>query len=144
MDDLCLFSKDKKSHFEHILLILRLLKKHGLKISPSKLKLFKTKLIYLGHEILIKDGRPFIGAMASKTDAIRKLPIPATLRKLLHFIGAVNYLSIYLPRLQEVMKPLYLLTKKKVKYQWGKQPQITFDTVKELLQKAPILTMLRR
>ncbi len=84
MDDLCLFSKDKKSHFEHILLILRLLKKHGLKISPSKLKLFKTKLIYLGHDILIKDGRPFIGAMASKTDAIRKLPIPATLRKLRH------------------------------------------------------------
>ncbi len=55
----------------------------------------------------------------------------------------MNYLSIYLTRQQEAMKPLYLLTKKKVKYQWGKQRQIAFDTVKELLQKALILTMPR-
>ncbi len=60
MDDLCLLSNDNKSHFEHILLILRLFKKQALKISPSKLKLFKTKLIYLGHDILIKNGRPCI------------------------------------------------------------------------------------
>ncbi len=67
MDDLCIFSPDKKSHFKHIEAILKVLKKHGLKISPKKLKLFKTSLIYLGYEILIKNGCPCIKAMAKKT-----------------------------------------------------------------------------
>ncbi len=41
------------------------------------------------------------------------------------------------------MKPLYKLTKKKVKFVWEKKQQEAFETVKDLLQKAPILTMPR-
>ncbi len=61
--------------------------------------------------------------MANKTDAIRKLPIPKMIRKLRGFIGAVNYLSMYLPKLQLIMRPHHELTKKKITFKWGNKQQ---------------------
>ncbi len=70
MDDLSIFSKTKEEHFKHISIVLSLLKKFGLKISPKKCQFFFQEAEFLGFEICIIDGYPCIKAMKSKLEAI--------------------------------------------------------------------------
>ena len=55
MDDLLLFTPSKEAHYYKVEELLKALCKNGLKISPKKCQLFKTKLQYMGNTIFIKD-----------------------------------------------------------------------------------------
>ena len=56
MDDLLLFTPSKKVYMIKLALLKALLK-NGLKISPKKCQLFKTKPQYMGNVIFIKDRK---------------------------------------------------------------------------------------
>ncbi len=141
-DDVLVFSRDKKAHKRHIELLLQALRKHGLKISPKKAKFFRQRVDYMGHVLSIRDKRPHIQAMQSKCDAIRRLKRPSNVRELRKFIGAVNFLSMYLPRLHTLLKPMYNLTRKpKQTFHWLETHQENFEKIKELLVKPPVLVL---
>jgi len=140
-DDLIIFSEDHKSHISHITQILDLMIKHGLKIAPEKCSFGVTDLIYMGHHILIKDGKPCITAQKDKCEAIRKLKPPTKPRDVKRFIGAVNFLSMYVKDLQKLLNPLYKLTRKNSKFLWEEIHQKNFDKIKSILQSPPVLTM---
>ena len=57
MDDLLLFTPNKKAHIAKLEDLLKALRKNGLKISPKKYQLFRTELQYMGNTIFIKDRR---------------------------------------------------------------------------------------
>ena len=48
----------KKDHMSHLINLFKALIRNGLKIPPKKCKLFKTKLVYMGHQLLIEDKTP--------------------------------------------------------------------------------------
>ena len=52
------------------------------------------------------------------------LPRPTTVRKMQGFVGAVNYLSMFLPQLQDLMRPLYSLTKMNSDFVWGEEQEV--------------------
>ena len=141
MDDLLIYSKDKKEHMQHLTTILEALIRNGLKISPKKAMLFRKSLVYMGHRLSIEDDRPCISALRSKCDAIRRLEAPKTPKEVRSFIGAVNYLAMYLPELHLLLRPLYALTRKRGKFLWTEEHQVNFEKVKQLLIAPPILTM---
>ena len=143
MDDLIIFSKSTESHFEHLETILHALEQNGLKISPSKAKLFRSKVVYMGHEILINKQQQGIRALRDRTEAIRKLPLPRTKRQLKGFIGKVSYLSMYLPKLQILLQPLHKIASKKAEFIWTEDHQRAYDSIIQLLVKPPILSLPR-
>ena len=51
----------------------------------------------------------------------------------------VNFLSIFCPELQKLLKPIYDLTRKGRQFVWGDEKQVTFDEIKDRLQKPPVL-----
>ena len=53
----------------------------------------------------------------------------------------VNFLSMFCPELQQLLKPIYNLTRKGRQFIWGKEQQDAFEAVKHRLIKAPILHM---
>ena len=53
----------------------------------------------------------------------------------------MNYLSAFLPKLKDILKPIYKLTRKNVKFEWGEEQDKSFNLNKELLRKAPVLSM---
>ena len=53
----------------------------------------------------------------------------------------VNFVSIFCPELQKLLKPIYELTKKGRHFIWGKEQQKVFDEIKARLQKPPMLSM---
>jgi rhodanese-related sulfurtransferase len=141
MDDLIVFSRSIDEHLIHVEKILSILQKYGLKISPSKAKLFRNSVKYMGHEVLIKDNRPCIKPLKDRTEAIRRLPMPNTKRKLKGFIGQVAYLSQFLPNLQVLLQPLHAIAAKKADFIWTEEARTNYDKIVELLVQPPVLNM---
>ena len=57
------------------------------------------------------------------------------------FEGVVNFVSIFCPELQKLLKPIYELTKKGRPFVWGDEQQKAFDKIKSRLLKPPVLNM---
>ena len=140
MDDCLVFSK-KYDHLKHLTDLFKALIRNGLKISPTKCKLFKTSLVYMGHQVSIIDGIPHITPVKSRVDAIVKLDPAKSPKNCKQFCGMVNYLSLFLKDLQTKLIPIYHLTKKGVPFHWGELQQKAFEQIKKDLTEAPVLAM---
>ena len=92
--------------------ILKALLKNGLKISPKKSQLFRTSLQYMGNEIFVENKRVCVKPLRSRLEAIQKLQPPKTSKGCRSFAGVVNFLSMFFPELQKLLKPIYDLTRK--------------------------------
>ena len=137
MDDCLVYSK-KKDQSKHLIDLFKVLVRNSLKTSPKKCKLFKTKLVYMGHQLLIEDKTPKITPMKSRVEAILKLNPPKTPKGWKHFCGMVNYLSISLPKLQEHLIPISF---KGIPFYWGEEQEKAFKAIKDSLVTPPVLGM---
>ena len=140
MDDILIFST-KEQHWEDLANLFAVLIRFGLKISPPKCQLFRDKLIYMGLEFLIKDGTAHYTAMRDKCDAIRNMKAPKSVKECRTFCGMVNFLSTFCKNLQQLLIPIYKLTKKHAHFVWTDRHQKAFEEIKQLLVKPPFLRM---
>ena len=141
MDDLLLFTQSKKVHMHKLEDLLKALRKNGLKISPKKCQLFRTELQYMGNTIFIKERIVCIKPLRSRLEVIQKVKAPTTAKQCKSFVGMVNFVSIFCPELQRLLKPIYDLKRKGRQFVWGKEKQDAFEEIKQRLQKAQVLHM---
>ena len=71
--------------------------------------------------------------------AIQNLDSPKTLKQTRAFCSMVNFLSSFLPNLQQLLIPIYNLQKKTKKFKWTEEAEKAFNDIKELLVSPPIL-----
>ena len=141
MDDLLLFTPSKNFQITKLEDLLKALLMNGLKISPKKYQLFKRNLHYMGNEIFIHNKRVYIKPLQSRLEAIKKLQFPTTVKGCGSFVGMVNFLSMFCPELQNLLKPIYDLTRKGRPFVWGKEQQDSFEEIKCRLIRPPVLHM---
>ena len=141
MDDLLLFSPPKEAHMSKLEDLLRALLKNGLKISPKKCQSFKTSLQYMGNQIFIENKKVCVKPLRNRLEAIQKLQPPKMPKGCRSFAGVVNFLSMFCPELQKLLKPIYDLTRNGRPFNWGKEQQNSFDEIKCRLIKPPVLHM---
>ena len=115
MDDLLIYST-KVAHWKLLEQLLKSMCKNDLRLSPKKCQLlcqlFKTQLTYMGNEFSINKRTMTITPLRSRTQAINKIPTPRTPKQCKSFCGVVNYLSLFCPDLQKLLKPIVELTRK--------------------------------
>ena len=141
MDDLLLFTPLKNSHMNKMEDLLKALLKNGLKISPKKCQLFKTSLQYMGNEIFIENKKVCVQPLRSRLEAIQKLQPPKTPKGCRSCAVMVNFLSMFCPELQKLLKPIYDLIRKGRPFNWGKEQQDLFEKIKCRLIKPLVLHM---
>ena len=141
MDNFILFTPSKESHMNKLEDILNTLLKNGLKISPKKCQLFKSSLQYMGNEIFIESKKACVKPLRSRLEAIQKLQPPKTPKGCRSFAGVVNFLSMFCPELQKLLKPIYGLTSEGRSFHWGKEQTDSFIEIKSRLVKPPVLHM---
>ena len=130
MDDLLLFTPGKKALMDKLEDLLKALSTNGLKISPKKCQLFRTKLQYMGNTIFIKERRVCVKPLHTRLEVIQKVKAPTMAKQCKSFAGVVNFVSIFCPELQRLLKPIYDLTRKGRQFVWGKEQQDAFDEMK--------------
>ena len=141
MDDLLLFTPSTNSQIAKLEGLLKVLLKNGLKISPKKCQLFRTNLQCRVNEIFIQNKRVCIKPLRSRLEAIQKLQPPTTVKGCRSFVGMVNFLGMFCPELQKLLKPIYDLTRKGRPFIWGKEQQNSFEEIKCRLIRLPVLHM---
>ena len=95
----------------------------------------------MGNEIFIQNGKVCVQPLRSRLEAIQKLQPPKTAKGCKSFAGMVNFLSMFCPELQKLLKPIYDLTRKGRPFNWVKEQQDSFEEIKHRLIKPPVLHM---
>ena len=93
---------------DNVTTVLEALMTHKLYCNPKKTKLFCTEICFLGH-CISKNG---IKADEGKADCIVTWPIPTSAKKVQSFLGLVQYLTTFLPKLADHTSVLNHLTRK--------------------------------
>jgi hypothetical protein len=134
-DDLTVFSKDGKTHIDHLRQVLDRCREFGISLNPAKSVFGVTEGKLLGH-IITKDG---VKLDPERVEAIGKVPLPTTKKLLQSFLGQTNFVHRFIPNYVEIMKPIYKLLKKDVKFEWNDESKRAFESIKTAICEAPVL-----
>ena len=93
----------------------------------------------MGNTIFIQDKRVCVRPLHNRLEAIKRLKPLTIVKGCRSFAGMVNFLSIFCPDFQKLLKPIYDLTRKDSQFIWGQEQQTAFDEIKCRLQKPPVL-----
>ena len=121
--------------------LLKVLLKNGLKISPKKCQLFRNNQQYMGNEIFIQNRKVCVQPLRNRLEVIQRLQPPTMAKGCRSFAGMVNFLSMFCPELQKLLKPIYDVTRKGRPFIWGKEQQDSFEEIKCRLIRPPVLHM---
>ncbi|GJX14076.1 putative reverse transcriptase domain-containing protein, partial [Tanacetum coccineum] len=137
IDDILIYSKDKKEHEEHLKAILELLKKEKLYAKFSKCEFWIPKVHFLSHVI---DSRG-IHVDPAKIESIKDWASHKTPTKIRQFLGLVSYYRRFIEGFSKIAKLMMKLTQKGIKFDWGEKEENAFQLIKQKLCSAPILAL---
>ncbi|GJQ95007.1 putative reverse transcriptase domain-containing protein [Tanacetum coccineum] len=137
IDDILIYSKDKKEHEEHLKAILELLKKEKLYAKFSKCEFWIPKVQFLGHVI---DSRG-IHVDPAKIESIKDWASPKTPTEIRQFLGLAGYYRRFIEGFSKIAKSMTKLTQKGIKFDWGEKEENAFQLIKQKLCSAPILAL---
>ena len=105
MDDVLIFGSDKAQHDQRLTTVLKRLQATGVTLNSEKCEFVKIRVKFLGHMIDL-EGTESIQPDPEKISAIVKMTVPRNVPKLCRFLGMVNQLGKFSPRISELTQPL--------------------------------------
>ena len=136
LDDIIVFGKTLSQCEENLCAVLDRIRDYGLKLKPSKCRIFQKSVKFLGR-IVSKDG---IATDPEKTEAVQSWPVPETLKQVRGFLGLAGYYRQYVKDFSGKAAPLTdMLRGNKPKFYWNAACQQAFERLKESLVTPPVL-----
>ncbi|GJT73928.1 putative reverse transcriptase domain-containing protein [Tanacetum coccineum] len=113
IDNILIYSKDRKEHEEHLKVILELLKneKLGIHVDPAKI------------------------------ESIKDWASPKTPTEIRQFLGLASYYRRFIEGFSKIAKSMTKLTQKGIKFDWGEKEENAFQLIKQKLCSALILAL---
>ncbi|GKF60152.1 putative reverse transcriptase domain-containing protein, partial [Tanacetum coccineum] len=137
IDDILIYSRNKKEHEEQLKAILELLKKEDLYAKFSKCEFWIPKVQFLGY-VIDSQG---IHVDPAKIKSIKYWASPKSPTEIRQFLGLDGYYQRFIEGFSKIGKPMTKLTQKKVKFDWGDKEEAAFQLLKWKLCSAPILAL---
>ncbi|GJS87350.1 reverse transcriptase domain-containing protein [Tanacetum coccineum] len=137
IDDILIYSRNKKEHEEHLKTILELLKKEELYAKFSKCEFWINTVKFLGH-VIDSSG---IHVDPAKIEAVKNWASPTTPSEIRQFLGLAGYYRRFIEGFSKIAKPMTELTQKNQKFDWGEEQEEAFQLLKQKLCAAPILAL---
>lgn len=137
LDDFLIATETIEHHFYVLDKVFKLLAKNLLELRLDKCRFFQTKLDYLGYTVTSEGIRPTNQGI----EAIKSFPTPRSVRDVQSFLGMCSYFRKFVEHFSVIAKPLYDMTKKDANFRFGEEEQRVFETLKNRLIEAPILSI---
>ena len=122
-------------HDKNLKALLQRAREVKLTFNKEKLQLRLKSVPYMGHLLTSEGLKPD----PRKTQAIETMNMPNDAPALQRYLGFVNYLSRFLPKLSTVCEPLRELTNKQKSWRWTTEHDKAFETIKQAVTPAPLL-----
>uniref|UniRef100_A0AAR5QHS1 RNA-directed DNA polymerase n=1 Tax=Dendroctonus ponderosae TaxID=77166 RepID=A0AAR5QHS1_DENPD len=136
LDDIVIISRTFEEHLKVLALVFDRLKDAGLVVREDKCHFCKPEMKYLGYLVDAHGLRPD----PEKVQAIVNITPPRNVTEIRRFIGTASWYRRFVPNFSSVLAPLTNLIKKKVTWRWSEDCQRAFNSIKDSLISAPILT----
>ena len=136
LDDILVYSLAMETHLEHLRKLFMKLREADLKLKEINHNFLKKHIQYLGHIVSGKGITP----MPKKLACIQEMPPPKTQKVVKQFLGLIGYYHKFIPRFSDLARPLNVLTRKNVSFEWSPICQESFELLKASLMTEPILT----
>ena len=134
-DDVTLHGKGEKQHDERLHKVMERTREANLCLNYEKIDIKKSSVKFFGN-IYSADG---VQADPAKIEAIVALRPPENKGEVKSFLGMVNYLQKFIPRLSQHTKLLRDLEKKGVHFTWSPDHQQSFEEIKALVKENMLL-----
>ncbi|KAK3101540.1 hypothetical protein FSP39_004320 [Pinctada imbricata] len=135
IDDILIWGSTQQEHDELLKHLLDKAREYNLKLSPDKCKLRRDSIKYVGH-ILSSEG---VKPDPEKIRAVQSMEKPTNKQEMLTFLGFVQYLGKFMPRMSDVSTPLRKLTEHSAEWIWTREHDVSFETLKTMATNAPVL-----
>ena len=142
LDDVIVFSDMPDEYLRRMHVVFDHLRKHGLKLKPSKCEVFKSEINYLPHHVSQKGVLP----LKKNLESIAQCPPLDTYTKVKYFVGLVGHYRCFIKGFAKIAAPLYNLTsgdnkdKKSEHVDLSPEAHEAFDHLKAACLQAPILS----
>ena len=134
-DDVIVWGRSNEEHDARVSLFLQRCSEIGISLNKEKCRFGLSEIPFMGHVVSNKGLKPD----PSKVEAILKMEPPTDKAGVERLRGTVNYLSRFVPKLTDVMRPISDLTHPDVEWSWTSSHDKAFEEVKHLLTVAPVL-----
>ena len=135
VDDVLVGMETEEGHDEVVEEILRRLEENDLYVKPEKCAWKVRKIGFLGVVI----GPNGIEMEEGKVDGVLSWPEPKNVKDVRKFLGLANYYRRFIKDFTRVARPINMLTRKDVKWQWGVEQQKAFNELKKVFTTKPVL-----
>ena len=135
LDDIVIFSDEWSEHLSQLDSLFSALARAGLVVNLAKSDFVCAQLEYLGHVI----GLGTLAPPTARCDAILQMPVPSGKRQVRRFLGTVGYYRRYICNFAELALPLTDLLKKGKNFDWTRECEDSFQSLKKVLCSYPIL-----
>ncbi|KAL0560323.1 hypothetical protein IC582_000724 [Cucumis melo] len=137
IDDILIYSKTEAEHEEHLHMVLQTLRDNKLYAKFSKCEFWLKQVSFLGH-VVSKAG---VSVDPAKIEAVTGWTRPSTVSEVRSFLGLAGYYRRFVENFSRIATPLTQLTRKGVPFVWSKACEDSFQTLKQKLVTAPVLTV---
>jgi transposase InsO family protein len=128
-------SEAELDHDNKLIALMQRVHMKNIKLNASKIQFKLRAISFMGHVITDKGVDPD----PSKVKAILEMPEPVDKQGVQRFIGMINYLSEFCPRLATAIRPLHNLPKQDMAFIWSEVHSKAFQEAKQLITSAPCL-----
>ena len=128
VDDVLVETETEKGHDEIVEEILKRLEKNDLYIKLEKYTQKVRKIGFLG--VVIEPNE--IEMKKEKVNRVLSWLKPKNVKNVRKFLGLVNYYQKFIKNFAQVVRPMNMLTRKNVQWQWGQEQQQAFDELKQI------------
>jgi len=135
IDNVLVRTETEKGYDEIVEEILRRLEENDLYIKPEKCVWKVRKIGFLGVVI----GPNGIKMEEGKVDGVLSWPEPKNVKDVRKFLGLANYYRRFIKDFTRVARPINVLMRKDIKWQWGVEQQKAFDELKRVFTMKPVL-----
>jgi transposase InsO family protein len=133
LDDILVYSENEEDHVEHVRTVLRCLSKYNLRVKPEKCKFHKKEVDFLGYIVGV-DG---VRMSEEKIKVVKEWPQPKTVKEIQSFLGFLNFNRQFIKDYSKIAIPLTKLTRKDTPFEWSKEAEDAFQTLKKASIEPP-------
>ena len=135
-DDLLVYGSTIEEHDNNLKALLNRCRDVNLTLNPKKLKFKSDNVPFFGNILTSKGIKPD----PKKVQAIKNWPRPTNVKELQSFLGAINYLSKFIPHLSTLRSTLQWLVKKDSEYVWTPTHDRAFQDIKDAICNETLLS----
>jgi len=135
VDDMLVGTETEEGYDKIVEEVLRRLEENDLYVKPEKCVWKVRKIGFLG--VVIGPSR--IEMEKEKMDGVLSWLEPRNVKDVRKFLGLANYYRRFIKDFARVARPMNVLTRKDVKWQWGVEQQKAFDKLKRVFTTKPVL-----